>query len=263
RRSLRGRQISRLVSCVRPLFFGHDLCPDRLSLPVQPIPGGWSWDRTAARWRCTRPHHAPASWTRWRHTAYDRLRPVSCTGASSSVRFSVHRRPCCAPIRCCAPIQGLDIIISYSLKIRKLFSSRSLALQGRALGRNARPMAAFAEALAGRCMLRLSAADEGRELIQRALSRLIRGVRQGTQLDWLAADDLPARLGLERVRAGLQAREGVRSILRALNSANLERISPDADVDRNRLAGVVVALRAAVEPLPAGECDSWASIPTN
>src|SRR5208337_1928497 len=125
RRSLRGRQISRLVSCVRPLFFGHDLCPDRLSLPVQPIPGGWSWDRTAARWRCTRPHHAPASWTRWRHTAYDRLRPVSCTGASSSVRFSVHRRPCCAPIRCCAPIQGLDIIISYSLKIRKLFSSRS------------------------------------------------------------------------------------------------------------------------------------------
>src|SRR5208337_4505327 len=129
RRSLRGRQISRLVSCVRPLFFGHDLCPDRLSLPVQPIPGGWSWDRTAARWRCTRPHHAPASWTRWRHTAYDRLRPVSCTGASSSVRFSVHRRPCCAPIRCCAPIQGLDIIISYSLKIRKLFSSRSLIPQ--------------------------------------------------------------------------------------------------------------------------------------
>src|SRR5208337_2358928 len=126
RRSLRGRQISRLVSCVRPLFFGHDLCPDRLSLPVQPIPGGWSWDRTAARWRCTRPHHAPASWTRWRHTAYDRLRPVSCTGASSSVRFSVVARPCCAPIRCCAPIQGLDIIISYSLKIRKLFSSRSL-----------------------------------------------------------------------------------------------------------------------------------------
>src|SRR5208337_4359685 len=125
RRSLRGRQISRLVSCVRPLFFGHDLCPDRLSLPVQPIPGGWSWDRTAARWRCTRPHHAPASWTRWRHTAYDRLRPASCTGASSSVRFSVHGRPCCAPIRCCAPIQGLDIIISYSLKIRKLFSSRS------------------------------------------------------------------------------------------------------------------------------------------
>src|SRR5208337_5018052 len=117
RSSLRGRQISRLVSCVHPLFFGHDLCPDRLSLPVPPIPGGWSWDRTAARWRCTRPHHAPASWTRWRHTAYDRLRPASRTGASSSVRFSVHRRPCCAPTPCCAPIQGLDIIFPENTEV--------------------------------------------------------------------------------------------------------------------------------------------------
>src|SRR5208337_341750 len=117
RSSLRGRQISRLVSCVHPLFFGHDLCPDRLSLPVPPIPGGWSWDRTAARWRCTRPHHAPASWTRWRHTAYDRLRPASRTGVSSSVRFSVHRRPCCAPTPCCAPIQGLDIIFPENTEV--------------------------------------------------------------------------------------------------------------------------------------------------
>src|SRR5208337_3332423 len=117
RSSLRGRQISRLVSCVQPLFFGHDLCPDRLSLPVPPIPGGWSWDRTAARWRCTRPHHALASWTRWRHTAYDRLRPASRTGASSSVRFSVHRRPCCAPTPCCAPIQGLDIIFPENTEV--------------------------------------------------------------------------------------------------------------------------------------------------
>src|SRR5208337_1849328 len=129
RSSLRGRQISRLVSCVQPLFFGHDLCPDRLSLPVPPIPGGWSWDRTAARWRCTRPHHALASWTRWRHTAYDRLRPASRTGASSSVRFSVHRRPCCAPTPCCAPIQGLDIIFPENTEVICVpFQSMSLLL---------------------------------------------------------------------------------------------------------------------------------------
>src|SRR5580693_3719885 len=31
-----------------PLFFGHDSCPDRLSLQAPPILGVWSWDRTAA-----------------------------------------------------------------------------------------------------------------------------------------------------------------------------------------------------------------------
>ena len=49
------------ISFLRPPpFFGHDSCPDRLSLPIPLVPGGWSWDRTAARWRCTRPLHDPA-----------------------------------------------------------------------------------------------------------------------------------------------------------------------------------------------------------
>src|SRR4051812_33322118 len=90
-----------------PPFFGHDSCPDRPSLPVPPTPGGWSWGRIGARRRRTRPHHAPASWTRWRHTADDRLQPASRRAASSSVRSSVHRRPCCTPPGC-APILGLD-----------------------------------------------------------------------------------------------------------------------------------------------------------
>src|SRR5277367_3584149 len=98
------------ISFLRPPpFFGHDSCPDRRSLPIPPVPGGWSWDHTAASWKCTRPHRDPASWTRWRHTVDDRPRPATRRGASSSVRFSVHRHPCCTP-PCCAPIQRFDII---------------------------------------------------------------------------------------------------------------------------------------------------------
>ena len=71
--SSRAADIS--ISFLRPpLFFGHDSCPDRRSLPIPPVPGGWSWDRAAARWRCTRHHHDPALWTRWRHTVDDRPR---------------------------------------------------------------------------------------------------------------------------------------------------------------------------------------------
>src|SRR5216683_3307193 len=99
-----------------PLFFGHDPCPDRLPLPIPPVPGGWFWGRIEASWRCTRPHHDPASWTRWRHTSDDRLQPANCTGASSSVRFSLHRRPCRTP-PCWAPIQGLDIIFQENREV--------------------------------------------------------------------------------------------------------------------------------------------------
>src|ERR1700719_21858 len=80
-----------------PPFFGHDSCLDRLSLPVPPIPDEWSWGRTEALWRCSRPRHDQASWTRWPHNADDRPQPASRRGASSSVRFALYRRPCRTP----------------------------------------------------------------------------------------------------------------------------------------------------------------------
>src|SRR5271157_4107993 len=92
-----------------PLFFGHDWCPDRLPLPVPPVLGGWSWDRTSGVAQCTRPHHAPAWWPRQPRSAVDHPRPVSQRAASSCVRFPVHRRTCCPP-PCFAPSRGLDNI---------------------------------------------------------------------------------------------------------------------------------------------------------
>src|SRR5271157_3057492 len=92
-----------------PLFFGHGSCPDRLPHPVPLALGGWSWGRTAGVAQCTRSHHAPAWWPRQLRSAVDHPRSASQTAASSSVRFPVHRRPCCPP-PCFAPSGGLDNI---------------------------------------------------------------------------------------------------------------------------------------------------------
>jgi len=132
-----------------------------------------------------------------------------------------------------------------------------LAELGRALGPDARPAAVFAEALAGRCLLRRADRDGGRELIQQALGRVGDGrplLRAG--IDWAAPDQLSARLALERVRAGLRTGEGVRSILRALPAAVVAELDPLADIDQERLAGAVLALKAAVGRVSDRELDS-------
>ena len=127
----------------------------------------------------------------------------------------------------------------------------------RKLGQDARPVAAFAEALSGRCLIAAPDGPRGRELIQQALGRVIRRRRPAAALiDWELPDNLPARLALERVRAGFRTGEGVHSILRALPEALVARLDPSKDIDQNRLAGAVIALKAAVEPMSASEFET-------
>jgi hypothetical protein len=107
---------------------------------------------------------------------------------------------------------------------------------------------AFAASLAGRVALFERRLVDARRWFEESLQGIRTDIDPVGQpwLDWLAPEDLLARLLLEYIRATYPALRGAEEVLRALPVALTEAPST---IDSERLAAAALTLRAAVEPV--------------
>jgi hypothetical protein len=121
-----------------------------------------------------------------------------------------------------------------------------------------RPLAGFAASIAGR----IGKPEKRRDWFKRSIEQtkaVVSPVRQ-RWLDWLAPDDLLARVRLEFIRGTYPSILGANEVLRAIT---LPELPMPGTIDAERLASAVLTVRASIAPIGAADISlvSQAEVP--